>query len=178
MHLWPERVVPKCATDRSLAIAHGLEDAFWYEDSEGKWQPRKVNETDVEKLVKERTVAAAKDALTSLLDAPAPPRSRSNRKKAPRTKGTRRNTRTSPVSNGASANSPASSTTDADLLLSRVKDAIAATGDGASRGDVIDATGITSVQWKTAITALLAAGAVTQAGEHRGARYHLAGGNA
>lgn len=26
MHLWPERVVPKCAKDRSLAIAHGLED--------------------------------------------------------------------------------------------------------------------------------------------------------
>ena len=32
MHLWPERVVPKCATDRSLAIAHGLEDVFWVED--------------------------------------------------------------------------------------------------------------------------------------------------
>jgi hypothetical protein len=29
MRLWPERVVPKCATDRSLAIAHGLEEAFW-----------------------------------------------------------------------------------------------------------------------------------------------------
>jgi len=25
MHLWPERVVPKCATDRSLAIAHGFD---------------------------------------------------------------------------------------------------------------------------------------------------------
>ena len=28
MHLWPERVVPKCMTDRSLAIAHGLEDVL------------------------------------------------------------------------------------------------------------------------------------------------------
>lgn len=36
MHLWPERVVPKCAKDRSIAIAHGLEDVFWYEDSDGK----------------------------------------------------------------------------------------------------------------------------------------------
>ena len=36
MHLWPERVVPKCATDRSLAIAHGLEDVFWTKD-DGKW---------------------------------------------------------------------------------------------------------------------------------------------
>src|SRR5262249_51038087 len=29
MHLWPERVVPKCRTDASLAIAHGLEDILW-----------------------------------------------------------------------------------------------------------------------------------------------------
>ena len=36
MHLWPERVVLKCAQDRSLAIAHDLEDVFWYEDSDGK----------------------------------------------------------------------------------------------------------------------------------------------
>ena len=28
MHLWPERVVPKCVTDRSLAVAHGLEGAL------------------------------------------------------------------------------------------------------------------------------------------------------
>ena len=39
MYLWPERVVPKCAADRSLAIAHGLEDGFWFEDEDGKWRP-------------------------------------------------------------------------------------------------------------------------------------------
>lgn len=31
LHLWPERVIPKCATDRSLAIAHGLDEFFWEE---------------------------------------------------------------------------------------------------------------------------------------------------
>jgi hypothetical protein len=31
LHLWPERVIPKCATDRSLAIAHDLESTFWEE---------------------------------------------------------------------------------------------------------------------------------------------------
>jgi len=36
MHLWPERVVPKCADDRNLAIAHDLEDVFWVEGAEGK----------------------------------------------------------------------------------------------------------------------------------------------
>ena len=42
MHLWPERVVPKCAADRSLAIAHGLEEVFWVESEDGKWKPRKT----------------------------------------------------------------------------------------------------------------------------------------
>ena len=40
MQLWPERVVPKCTTDRSLAIAHGLEDVFWVEDLSVRWQQR------------------------------------------------------------------------------------------------------------------------------------------
>jgi hypothetical protein len=40
MHLWPERVVPKGADDRSLAIAHGLEDRFWVGDLGGRWRPR------------------------------------------------------------------------------------------------------------------------------------------
>jgi hypothetical protein len=46
MHLWPERVVPKCADDRSLAIAHGLEDRLWVEDLSGRWRPRQsIDET-------------------------------------------------------------------------------------------------------------------------------------
>src|SRR5207249_575713 len=53
MHFWPERVVPKCATDRSLAIAHGLEDVFWSEDVEGKWKPRHIPTRAVEDLVGE-----------------------------------------------------------------------------------------------------------------------------
>jgi hypothetical protein len=59
MHLWPERVVPKCATDRSLAIAHGLDAIFWREDPEkpGKWIARKVAE---------RTSAAVKAAVEEL----------------------------------------------------------------------------------------------------------------
>ena len=55
MHLWPERVVPKCATDRSLAIAHGLEDVFWAEGRDGKWKPRQTPTRAVEELVQERT---------------------------------------------------------------------------------------------------------------------------
>lgn len=72
MHLWPERVVPKCADDRSLAIAHGLEDVFWVEDSAGKWQKRSTPTKPVAALVAERTSAAVKAALKSLVDAPTP----------------------------------------------------------------------------------------------------------
>lgn len=84
MHVWPERVVPKCAEDRSLAIAHDLEAVFWAEDEDGKWHPREVDPDTVAALVEERTSAAVKDALQKLLDAPVPKgasRGRKRRKK-------------------------------------------------------------------------------------------------
>ncbi|MGH8655725.1 MAG: hypothetical protein ACREYE_27695, partial [Gammaproteobacteria bacterium] len=71
MHLWPERVVPKCATDRSLAIAHGLDDVFWMEDAGGKWKPRPEPKCPIEELVRKRTSSAIKVALKSLIEAPA-----------------------------------------------------------------------------------------------------------
>lgn len=71
MHLWPERVVPKCTKDRSLAIAHGLEDVFWVEGTDGKWTARKTPTRSIEELVRERTSPAVKSALKSLLEAPA-----------------------------------------------------------------------------------------------------------
>jgi hypothetical protein len=71
MHLWPERVVPKCAADRSLAIAHGLEDVFWIEGGDGKWTARKTPTRTIEDLVRQRTSPAVKSALKSLLEAPA-----------------------------------------------------------------------------------------------------------
>lgn len=76
MNLWPERVVPKCVTDASLAIAHGLEEEFWSQDDRERFQPKEEPEGGwgqvVERLVKERTSPAVKAALQSLLDAPVP----------------------------------------------------------------------------------------------------------
>jgi Eco57I restriction-modification methylase len=95
MHLWPERVVPKCADDRSLAIAHGIEEVFWIEGSDGKWQPRKIDPTTIDELIKKRTSAAVKDALKNLLDAPAPTSARgstrtTNGRRVSRRRATRR----------------------------------------------------------------------------------------
>ena len=72
MHLWPERVVPKCKEDRSLAIAHGLEDDLWYEDDDGKWQKRQGTGDRIEEIVLDRSSTAVKAALQDLLEAPAP----------------------------------------------------------------------------------------------------------
>jgi hypothetical protein len=69
MHLWPERVIPKCARDRSLAIAHDLEDVFWVEETDGKWTARKEPTRSVDELVRARISPAVKAALKSLLDA-------------------------------------------------------------------------------------------------------------
>jgi hypothetical protein len=70
MHFWPERVVPKCVIDRSLAIAHGLQEVFWVEGSDGMWTARMTPTKSVDQLVRERTSPAVKAALKSLLDAP------------------------------------------------------------------------------------------------------------
>ena len=72
MHLWPQRVIPKCASDRSLAIGHGLEDVFWVEGDNGKWKPRKSPTRPISELVAERSSEAVKAALKSLLEAPDP----------------------------------------------------------------------------------------------------------
>lgn len=71
MHLWPERVVPKCASDRSVAIAHGLEDVFWAEGDDGKWKPRPTPTRSVDELVRERTSVAVKVALKELTETSA-----------------------------------------------------------------------------------------------------------
>lgn len=86
MHLWPERVIPKCAKDRSLAIAHGLEEVFWVENDEEKWVARQTPTRSIEEIVRERTSPAVRAALDSLLQAPVAQnggaRSRSRRARA------------------------------------------------------------------------------------------------
>ncbi|MBK1835065.1 BREX-1 system adenine-specific DNA-methyltransferase PglX [Roseibacillus ishigakijimensis] len=53
--LWPERVIPKCATDRSLAIAHGYESDLWEEVTTNKgkqvWQPKENADETVARLI-------------------------------------------------------------------------------------------------------------------------------
>lgn len=70
MRLWPERVVPACAEDRSFAIAHGLEEEFFPEEAEGDGGgTSQVRENElIQKLVDARSSAAVKQALHTLLE--------------------------------------------------------------------------------------------------------------
>jgi hypothetical protein len=162
MHLWPERVVPNCQKDRSLAIAHGLEDTLWFEDQDGTWRQRQVAEATIQQLIAERSSATVKAALADLRAAPAPLGRGSRRAaRAPRS--------STPRQQAAPAGPDAT-------LLNQVQAAIGAVPEGASRADVLAATGISAAQWTAAIRALLATSAVIQIGERRGARYQLSGG--
>lgn len=54
--IWSGRIVPLCAKDRSLAIAHGLEDLLWVPDLSGKkkdqLRPLKSPEDEIKELIK------------------------------------------------------------------------------------------------------------------------------
>ena len=66
IHLWPERVIPKCADDRSLAIAHNLEDTFWQPDPDNpnKWTKRDTPTTPIHQLTTTHHSPTTKTALT------------------------------------------------------------------------------------------------------------------
>ena len=183
MHLWPDRVIPKCAEDLSLAIAHGLENILWYEDEDGKWHRRMVQLTELQALINKRRSPAVQEALTNLLEAPTPIGSRMSTRGAARTTETMdtrvrtASARRESVGSNRASGPSSLGRVDKDLL-GRVKSVISANGGGSSKSEIIEATGITSGQWNKVIKTLLANGTVTQTGERRGARYHLAGADA
>ena len=64
MNYWPERVLRRCHQDRSLAIAHDVEDTFWYEievpvmrgkkptgETKLEWQPKELTDDELDALI-------------------------------------------------------------------------------------------------------------------------------
>jgi hypothetical protein len=66
MYIWPERVVARCAEDRSLAVAHHLEATFWEsEDAEpDKWHARRTPTIPIDELIADRTSPTAQASRT------------------------------------------------------------------------------------------------------------------
>ena len=65
--IWPDRVLRKCHQDRSLAIAHDVEDAFWHEvevpvirgkmatgKTKLEWQPKELSDAELNALIQAR----------------------------------------------------------------------------------------------------------------------------
>lgn len=168
MHLWPERVVPKCIDDRSLAIAHGVEEVFWYEDDGGAPQKRHVEETVFRKLVAKKASSTVKAALKDLLSAPT-----TTGGSGPKTKSARPAPRQTATHASAASSLQSAVRAVDDATLDKVRDAIAKIAGGASKADVLGATGLSESDWKSAIAVLLERGQVNASGQKRGTRYHV-----
>jgi hypothetical protein len=163
-HLWPERVIPKCTTDRSLAIAHGLEERLWQETNNGNWLPRQLSEADLQALIAEHSNPAVKSALERFLAAPppvAPARTRAPRATRSTASGTTRKPR------GSTAVVDAEATRQTLLVLS------AAPAEGLSRNAIAELLGVEAGSLTAVIKQLKATDQIEQLGAARGARYVL-----
>jgi hypothetical protein len=134
-----------------------------------------VPQSEIDRLIGEGTSAAVKDALKSLLEAPAPVTGKGRGSRSSARGPSRRSSPGSRAANGDSSRSPGGTSTAAPdgATLDVVRQAIGAGNGGASKSDVLAATGLSDAQWNAAINALLADGVVTKTGAARGTRYHL-----
>ena len=60
-----------------------------------------------------------------------------------------------------------------EATLNAVKAAIARVAGGASKADVLTATGLSDTDWNKAVAVLLDRGDVIRSGQKRGTRYHV-----
>lgn len=181
MRLWPERVIPKCADDRSIAIAHDLEACFWHQGADEKWVKTLVPPAEIQRLIHERQVPAVITARDWLLARPtdrAAPRRRSAAPTAPAPARATPPRREPPAPSERPPRSAAPGPAVDAKLLDRIAETIVSYKDGAGKSEILAAAGIPESAWNAAIAALLDSGRVTRSGEKRGTKYHrnLAGG--
>jgi hypothetical protein len=163
-HLWPERVIPKCTTDRSLAIAHGLEERLWQETNNGNWLPRQLSEADLQALIAEHSNPAVKNVLERFLAAPPPV--------APTRTRASRSTRSS-GSSAARRPRGTAAVVDAEATRQVLLALTAAPSDGLAKAAIADLIGVEASALTAVIKQLKESGQIDQLGERRGARYVL-----
>ena len=172
MRLWPDRVIPKCSTDRSLAIAHDLEAVFWHQDASEAWKPTIVSAADLARLIADRqnpAVTAARDWLLSRTTERPASRRKTAATPAPSRPAKTKAERPARIARieHAIGSSPA---VDAKLLA-RLADTIATFPDGAGKSEILASAGIAASEWNQAISVLLDTNQVTRSGEKRGTTY-------
>ncbi len=176
MRLWPERVVPKCTDDRSLAIAHGLEDVLWLEGTDGKWRPQPVTDAEIAALVQERTSTAVKDALRRMGETPEPVPARKPRPAVPA--GEPKQPKKAKVVHvpGAVQISLGLPGDPTPTELDAVRAALHSADEGLPKAELLAACGLDEEAGAAALAALVNAGEVAKIGAGRGTRYRLNGG--
>ena len=164
-HLWPERVIMKCTTDRSLAIAHGLEERLWQETSKGNWLQRQMSEVELDALIAEYSKPAVQNALERFLAAPPPVAAA--RTRAPRAAKS--------SSTGSTTRRPRGSAPAVDAEASRQTLLVltAAPADGLGRNAIAELLGVEAASLTAVIKQLKEGGQIEQLGAARGAKYRL-----
>jgi len=164
-HLWPERVIRKCTTDRSLAIAHGLEERLWQETSNANWLQRQLPEAELQALLAEYSKPAVQNALERFLAA-SPPVAAA-RTRAPRTAKS--------SSTGSTTRRPRGSAPEVDAETSRQTLLVltAAPADGLGRNAIAELLGVEAASLTAVIKQLKEGGQIEQLGVARGAMYRL-----
>ena len=163
-HLWPERVIKKCQSDRSLAIAHGLEERLWLETNKGNWLQRQISEAELQALIAEHSKPAVQNALERFLAAPPPvaaARTRAQRAAKSTSAGTTRRPR------GSAPEVDAEASRQTMLVLT------AAPADGLGRNAIADLLAVEAASLTAVIKQLKEAGQIEQLGAARGAKYRL-----
>ena len=163
-HLWPERVIRKCQTDRSLAIAHGLEERLWQETSKGNWLQRQLPEAELQALFAEYSKPAVQNALERFLAAPPPVA-------AARTRGPR----AAKSSSTGTTRRPRGSAPEVDAETSRQTLLVltAAPAEGLGRNAIAELLNVEAASLTAVIKQLKEGGQVEQLGAARGAKYRL-----
>ena len=163
-HLWPERVIRKCTTDRSLAIAHGLEERLWQETSKGNWLQRQVSEAELQALLVEYSKPAVQNALERFLAASPPvaaARTRAPRAAKSSSTGTTRRPR------GSAPEVDAETSRQTLLVLT------AAPAEGLGRNAIAELLAVEAASLTAVIKQLKEGGQIEQLGAARGAKYRL-----
>ncbi|WP_216905720.1 BREX-1 system adenine-specific DNA-methyltransferase PglX [Synechococcus sp. CCY 0621] len=163
-HLWPERVIKKCQSDRSLAIAHGLEERLWQETNKGNWLPRKVSESELQALIAEHSKPAVQNALERFLSAPPPVAAA--RIRAPRAEKS--------SFNGTTRRSRGSATPiDAEASRQTLLVLTAAPAEGLGRNAIADLLDVEAASLTAVIKQLKESGQIEQLGAAKGTKYRL-----
>ncbi len=143
LKLWPERVIPKCAKERHLALAHDLEAS--------------LKTQSVAALIAQHTRPAVQEALAQLQAAPA-------------LGGASRAPRAARVPRASQAAKAPESDAEAEPAILRV---LADFPEGAAKAEVLARIRLSDGQWNGTIAQLLAQGRVRREGEKRGTKYFL-----